>query len=108
MNRTYRLLLLLLVSLGAVAACTPDESGQDAQGDTRLTSRGAGDLLSNGYSLSDGFSTTNPGSSSLQELRRPAPPGSVPERMTVDSLGVDFGSPEAPLRLVEFFDYGCG
>ena len=108
MNRTYRLLLLLLVSLGAVAACTPDESGQDAQGDTRLTSRGAGDLLSNGYSPSDGFSTTNPGSPGLQALRRPAPPGSVPERMTVDSLGVDFGSPEAPLRLVEFFDYGCG
>jgi protein-disulfide isomerase len=32
----------------------------------------------------------------------------VPERINVDSLGVDFGSPEAPLRLVEFFDYGCG
>jgi len=103
-----RLLLVLLVSLGAVAACTPDESGQDAQGDARLTSRGAVDLLSNGYSPSDGFSTTNPGSSSLQELRRPAPLGSVPQRITVDSLGVDFGSPEAPLRLVEFFDYGCG
>ncbi len=102
MNRTYRLLLVLLVALGAVATCTPDESGQDAQGDTRLTSRGAGDLLSNGYSPSDGFSTTNPGSPSLQELRRPAPLGSVPERITVDSLGVDFGSPEAPLRLVEY------
>jgi len=105
---SLRLLLVLLVSLGAVAACAGDESGQDAQGDTRLTTRGAGALLANGYSPSDGFSTTDPGSASLEGLRRPAPLGSVPERITVDSLGVDFGSPEAPLRLVEFFDYGCG
>jgi len=28
--------------------------------------------------------------------------------MTIASLGVDFGAPEAPVRMVEFFDYGCG
>ena len=28
--------------------------------------------------------------------------------MTIDSLGFDFGTSEAPLRMIEFFDYGCG
>ncbi len=39
---------------------------------------------------------------------RPAPTGPTPEQRSMDSLGVNFGTPEAPLRLIEFFDYGCG
>jgi protein-disulfide isomerase len=34
--------------------------------------------------------------------------GPPPGEVTIDSLGVDFGAEEAPLRMIEFFDYGCG
>ena len=103
----WRLLLLIWVSIGTAAACSRGESGQDAETDARLTTRGAGDLLSGGYDT-EGFSAIDPGRPGLAGVLRQAPPGSTPERITIDSLGVDFGSLEAPLRLVEFFDYGCG
>ncbi len=107
MNRNYagRLLLLMLVPLGAGAACSPGDSG-GADGDppsgARLTTSGAGDLLSSG------FTPSGPESRGLEALYRAAPGGPPPEEVTMDSLGVDFGSPEAPLRMLEFFDYGCG
>ena len=103
-----RLLPLLLVALGAAAACTQSESGGEAELGARLTTRGAGELLSTGYSPSEGFTPSEPGGRGLAGLMRPAPRGPPPEQLTIDSLGVDFGTPEAPLRVIEFFDYGCG
>ena len=105
-TRRIRLLLVVVVALGG-AACTPGDSGPDAEPGARLTTRGAGDLLS-GYIPSEGFSPTERGGPGLAGLRRPAPGGPTPEQRTLDSLGVNFGTPEAPLRLIEFFDYGCG
>jgi len=31
-----------------------------------------------------------------------------PDQMILDSLGVDFGAPDAPMRIIELYDYGCG
>ena len=103
----WRLLPVVLVALGA-AACTPGESDPDAELGTRLTTRGAGDLLSRGFSPNEAISLSQPGSPSVAGLMRPAPVGPTPEQRTIDSLGVDFGTPEAPVQLIEFFDYGCG
>ena len=119
MNRTYpthggapmrrqdvwRPLLAVLVALGAATACTPGDSGRadgDAVVGTRLTTIDAGELLSRG------LSSSAPGSDGLAMLNRVAPTGPTPEQMTIDSLGVDFGTSEAPLKMIEFFDYGCG
>ena len=97
-----RLLLAVLVSVGAVAACATDAADSDESGGTRLSTGAAAALLSNGFTPSQSVST------GLEALRRPAPIGPAPGQMTVDSLGVDFGTPEAPVRMVEFYDYGCG
>ena len=102
-----RLLPLVLVALGAAGACTPSESGGDAELGTRLTTRGAGELLSTGYSP-DGFTPSDPGATAETGLMRAAPGPGTPEQLSIDSLGVNFGTVEAPLRLIEFFDYGCG
>lgn len=98
----------MLVALSAAAACTQSESGGDAGLGTRLTTRGAGELLSTGFSPSEGFTPSEPGAVGGTGLLRPAPGQRRPEQLSIDSLGVDFGTFEAPLRLIEFFDYGCG
>ena len=87
----------MLVALGATTACSPEESGRDAGPDARLTTSDAGDV----------FSPSPPGGPSLSGLFRSAPPRPTPEEVSIDSLGVNFGTPQAPLRLIEFFDYGC-
>ena len=100
-----RPLFAVLVAFGAATACTPGDSGE-ADGDvavgTRLTTMDAGELLSRG------FNSSEPESPGLAMLNRAGLPGPTPEQMTIDSLGVDFGTSEAPLRMIEFFDYGCG
>ena len=100
----WRLPLAVLVALGATA-CSADDSGGvdgDSAVPTRLSTGAAGDLLSSGFTPSE---SAAPG---LQALARLAPTGPTPEQATVDSLGVDFGTLEAPVRIIEFFDYGCG
>ncbi len=96
--------LSMLVALGAMA-CSSDESG-GADGDsavlTRLTTGAAGDLLSSGSTPSE------PEAPGLQALARSAPTGPTPAQETVDSLGVDFGALDAPVRIIEFYDFGCG
>ena len=101
----WRPLLAVLVAFGAATACNPGDSGRadgDAAVGTRLTTMDAGELLARGFSRSES------GSRALAMIGRAAPTGPTPEQMTVDSLGVDFGAYEAPLRMIEFFDYGCG
>ena len=107
----WRLLLVVFVVLGAAAACapdTPDESAPDTEGGARLTTRGAGDLLSTGFSPNESFSPSNRESPDVARLLQPTLGTVTPEQMSIDSLGVDYGSLEAPLRLIEFYDYGCG
>jgi protein-disulfide isomerase len=100
----WRLLLAVLVTTGAAATCTPGDSGP-SDGDTdrgaRLTTRGAGDLLPSGF-------TSGSESLGLEALERRAPAGAPPEEVTIAMLGVDFGAPDAPVQMIEFFDYGCG
>ena len=100
----WRLLLAVLVTVGAAAACTRGDSGgsdEDVDLGGRLTTRGAGDLLPSGF-------TPSAGGRGLEVLERRAPTGPAPEDVTVAELGVDFGAPEAPVRMIEMFDYGCG
>ena len=104
LNRRFvsRLLLTVLVTHGAAAACTSGGADSDEQVSARLSTGAAGELLSSGFTPSESRST------GFEALMRPAPTGPPPGELTADSLGVDFGTSEAPLRLVEFFDYGCG
>ena len=44
----------------------------------------------------------------LRSLQRPAPPPSSPEEVTIDNMGQDFGDLDAPVAVLEFYDYGCG
>ena len=104
----WRLLFVLLVASGAAAACTPAESDTETELGASLTTSGARNLLTTGYSTSEDFSPSNWESLGLAELLRSPPVGVTPEQMSFDSLGVDFGKPEAPLRVIEFYDYGCG
>jgi len=97
----WRLLLVGVTTLGAATACTPGDSGDAAIG-TRLTTGAAAELLSRG------FNRFEPGGRGLEMLSRAAPNGPDPDEITIDALGVDFGTSEAPLRIIEFFDYGCG
>jgi protein-disulfide isomerase len=101
MNRElWPLLVSVLVAVGAVG-CTSDEIDENAGAGSRLTTSGAGQLLSTGTSA---FEPGNP----LAALARAAPNGPPLDEITADMLGVDFGTEEAPVRMVEFYDYGCG
>ena len=99
----WRLPLALWVMLGAVAACGSGDSGEDGEVGTRLTTMNAEDLLS-----SDGFTPAGPRSRGLEALSRVPPYRPTPEEMSLDSLGVDYGTSDAPVRIMEFYDYGCG
>jgi protein-disulfide isomerase len=89
-----------LVAIG-LTACGPGEADPDAGPGARLTTTGAGELLSTGFTPSEPESP-------LAALYRTPPIMPSAAQMSVDSLGVDFGTTEAPLRIIEFYDYGCG
>ncbi len=95
-----QLLLVSLVVLGGVA-CGPGASDQDQTQAAHLTSSRAGELLS-------GSVTTSEPESPLAALTRTPRVMPTPEQLAIDSLGVDFGTDESPLRIIELFDYGCG
>ena len=98
--RTLVMCALLLLS---TAACQ-NQPGDG--GDTRL-STAAGDMLA---AAQDPTSSTSSqvGGGSQVSLGTPAPPPSQEEATDIARLGFDQGSPDAPVRIVEFSDYGCG
>jgi protein-disulfide isomerase len=44
----------------------------------------------------------------MRALNRPSPPPASATEITIDNMGEDFGDPDAPIAILEFFDYGCG
>ena len=91
-----------LVGTALSLFCGGCGSEEDAVGgEARLTTRGAGELLSSGTS-----ETRVP--PALQELDRAPPNAPSGQELHLDVLGVDFGSPDAPARIIELFDFGCG
>ena len=69
--------------------------------EARLTTRGAGELLASG-------APSTPVPPGFEALNRPAPNAPPRDRIDLDMLGVEFGNPDAPARILEFFDFGCG
>lgn len=101
----YRMLATctLLVLSGAACRSQPDENADDG---TRL-STAAGDILAAIQDPESSISTQVPAGPTVS-LGPPAAPPSGQEGMDISTLGFDLGNPDAPVRIVEFSDYGCG
>ena len=99
--RSHALPLAVAVVVSLLGgACANDEP--ESQDGARLTTNGAGALLSTGAPAA----TQPPG---LEALNRPAPqPPSRDQAMDLEHLGYDFGEADAPVRILEFSDFGCG
>jgi len=82
---------------GLLAAGCGGEAGQAAPG-TSSTTR----ALLDQSAVVAGPSTTFEGDDEVDALTRRA------TRVVLPELGFNFGEPEAPLKLIEFSDYGCG
>ena len=93
--------IIVLLSLVAVttSGCAEDSAADGAV--ATLTTRGAGELLSTGPPIVP----TAPG---IAAMDRPAPNTPMRDEFNPDDLGFDFGDADAPIRIMEFFDYGCG
>ena len=90
--------------LGAALSVSSGGCGSEeeaAGGEARLTTRGAGELLSSAAS-----ETRVP--PALRELGTPTPETPSGQDLHLDLFGVDFGSRDAPARIIELFDFGCG
>ena len=96
---TAPVLVGVALSLFALGCASDDQEGPSDE--ARLTTRGAGELLSSGAATTQ----APPG---LEALDRPAPASPPQEEINLEILGVDFGSDDAPARILEFFDLGCG
>ena len=94
---TSRFPPLLVAALVAVlTACGSDEAPADGE-NTSGTARG---LLSSVQEGEAGGSSEVPEQPGVL-----APPA---QEVSVDTLGFDYGDADAPIRIVEFSDYGCG
>jgi protein-disulfide isomerase len=93
MERSLRLVwtATALVGLLGAVACGEADAGRDADPTTAA-------LLSSTIAPSGTQST--PGAP--PSLARPN------RRITLDELGYDVGDPDAPVKLIEFSDFGCG
>ncbi len=97
--RAYAIPVLIGAAFSLFAgACASEQEASTDQ--ARLTTRGAGDLLTSG-------APTAPTAPAFEDLMRP-PPSAPSQQLTLDMLGVDFGNAEAPARILELFDFGCG
>ncbi len=99
--RAYTAPVLLGVALSLFAsACAVGDQEVPAD-EARLTTRGAGGLLASGAPAA-------PVSPGFDALNRPAPNTPPRDQIDLDMLGVEFGSPDAHARILEFFDFACG
>lgn len=97
MNRpSHPLRMLLPIALTFAVACG---SEAPAPGDAPSTSQVGADLLGSRVQTGTGMPTTIPSST------RPRTDGPAP---TLDDLGFTEGNSDAPVRIVEFSDFGCG
>lgn len=98
--RRNGLLMLFALLLLSSAACQ-DRPAENDGSDTRL-STAAGDILA---ATQEPTSAVSAGSRA--SLGTPSGPPSQQEALDAASLGYDQGSTDAPVRVVEFSDYGC-
>jgi len=96
--RAFAVPILLGAALSVfTSACSSEQ--EPPSDEARLTNRGAGDLLtSDAETVTAGF----------EDLTRPPPTAPLPEEITLEMLGVDYGAQDAPVRIFELFDFGCG
>ncbi len=97
----YTAPVLLAVAFSLFAGACAGGDQEVPTDEARLTTRGAGDLLVSG-------APATPASPGFDALNRPAPNTPPGDQIDLDMLGVEFGSPDAPARILEFFDFGCG
>ena len=103
-NRTTLRGLLTALLVLATAACAESEAGDGTAADRTQGTRaatGAGALLQQ---------QTETGESSIRRGDATDLLGQAPARDSVDinELGFDRGSEDAPVRILEFSDFGCG
>ena len=96
--RAFAVPMLIGTALSVFASACSSEQ-EPPPDETRLTNRGAGDLLTSGAeAVTAGF----------EDMNRPAPSAPPQEEITLEMLGVDYGAQDAPARIFELFDFGCG
>jgi protein-disulfide isomerase len=100
--RRHGMLVLGALFLLSGAACQ-DPPAENEGGDTRV-STAAADILA---ATQDAATSTGASAGPAVSLGPPAAPPSGQEAPDIASLGYDQGSTEAPVRVVEFSDYGC-
>ncbi len=99
--RAYTAPVLLGVAFSLFASACAVGDQEVPTDEARLTTRGAGELLPSG-------APATPASPGFDALNRPAPNTPPGDQIDLDMLGVEFGSPDAPAHILEFFDFGCG
>jgi protein-disulfide isomerase len=102
LRRSVKVTLWLLAAV-IVSACAEGDAGEGDGDGARLTTRGAGELLTSGQTPE-----TTPSQMSLGDVGEVLPPPGGQDVLNVDSLGFDRGSLDAPVRVLEFSDFGCG
>ncbi|GMR11816.1 MAG: hypothetical protein BMS9Abin29_0001 [Gemmatimonadota bacterium] len=101
--RRYGMLAAIALLVLSAAACQtrPDQSDDDG---TRI-STAAGDILA---ATQDAATSSVVSAGPTVSLGPPAAPPNGQEALDIASLGFDLGAADAPVRIVEFSDYGCG
>jgi len=89
---------LLAVAFALLSGCGGD-SGPSSASQTSATTDVGADLLGSRVDIGAGMPSTVP------VAGRPSASGAAP---TLDELGWTIGTADAPIRIIEFSDFGCG
>lgn len=103
--RPHGTLLMCALLLMSGAACQ-DQPEENDGSDTRF-STAAGDILAATQDSTPPIFTQVPAGPRVS-LGPPATPPSQQGALDIATLGFDLGNADAPVRIVEFSDYGCG